>query len=94
MGGLDTLRADGGATGNGFLMQLQADLLGVPVEVAREKEMTALGAAGLAGLALGVWGSKEELAETWRAGARYEPRRDASQLREGWRDALARTIYQ
>jgi glycerol kinase len=94
MGGLETLRADGGATGNAFLMQLQADLLGVPVEVARERELTALGAAALAGLALGVWRTTAELAATWRAGARYEPRSDLASLREGWREAVARAIYQ
>ena len=51
---LRALRADGGASANGFLMQFQADLLGLPVEVAAERETTALGAAVLAGLALGL----------------------------------------
>ena len=93
---LDTLRADGGATENAFLMQLQADVLGVPVEVARERETTALGAAALAGLALGVWRSTDELEAAWRPGARYEPRElpGLDELREGWRAAVARTIYQ
>ena len=49
------LRADGGASANGFLMQFQADLLGCPVEVAAERETTALGAPALAGLAIGLW---------------------------------------
>ena len=66
---LASLRADGGATANAFLMQLQADLLGVPVEVARERETTALGAAALAGLGLGIWGSTDELAAACRPGA-------------------------
>jgi glycerol kinase len=77
------LRADGGATANGFLMQLQADLLGVPVEVAAERETTALGAAALAA------GRGARVA----VGATYEPRisRDeAASQRVGWSEALAR----
>ena len=54
-GGVDVLRADGGASANGFLMQFQADLLGCPVEVAAELQTTALGAAALAGRAIGLW---------------------------------------
>ena len=77
------LRADGGATQNGFLMQVQADLLGIPVEVAAERETTALGAAALAaGATAGV-----------EVGATYEPRlsRDeAAALRAGWHEALNR----
>ena len=76
-----TLRADGGATANGFLMQFQADLLGLPVEVAAERETTALGAAALAaGRETGVG-----------IGAVYEPRRapdEVAGLRDGWRRAL------
>jgi glycerol kinase len=75
------LRADGGATANGFLMQLQADLLGIPVEVASERETTALGAAALAaGRESGV-----------HVGAVYEPTMSADEvagLREAWRRAL------
>src|SRR5207244_7233055 len=54
-GDVQVLRADGGASANSFLMQLQADVLGCPVEVAAERETTALGAAALAGRAIGVW---------------------------------------
>jgi glycerol kinase len=92
---LETLRADGGATANAFLMQLQADLLGLPVEVARERETTALGAAALAGLAVGTWASPAELASAWRPGARYEPQlaaTDVARLRAGWRDAVRRAL--
>jgi glycerol kinase len=89
---LRSLRADGGATGNAFLMQLQADLLRIPVEVARERETTATGAAGLAGLSLGVWESPAELAALWKPGARYEPSEDVEQLREAWRHALRRAL--
>jgi glycerol kinase len=91
------LRADGGGAANGWLMQLQADLLGAPVEVAAEREMTALGAAGLAGLAVGMWESPAALEKAWRAGARFEPSMSpdrVEQLTAGWRDALARTRSQ
>jgi glycerol kinase len=81
---LAALRVDGGATQNGFLMQLQADLLGVPVEVAAEREATALGAAALAaGRESGT-----------HVGAVYEPtlsRDEVETLRAGWRDALGLT---
>ena len=84
------LRADGGASANAFLMQLQADLLGCPVEVAAETETTALGAAALAGLAVGMWSGPEEVAGLIRRGARYEPggRSNVAELRDQWRRAL------
>jgi len=68
------LRADGGAAVNGFLMQFQADILGVPVEVPKVSETTALGAAYLAGLATGFWKDRAELASRWQLARRYEPR--------------------
>jgi glycerol kinase len=92
-GGVEILRADGGATANGFLMQFQADLLGCPVEVAAEAETTALGAAALAGLAVGVWPDIEAVAALVHRGARYEPSGDAATLkgqRAEWRLALSR----
>jgi glycerol kinase len=95
--GLTSLRADGGAAANAFLMQLQADLLGLPVEVARERETTALGAAVLAGLGLGIWRSIDQVAVRRRPRAVYEPRlspEEVERLRTGWREAVARTIYQ
>jgi glycerol kinase len=91
----EVLRADGGASANGFLMQFQADLLGCPVEVAAERDTTALGAAALAGLATGVWGRADEFAAHLRRGARYEPRLPAAEveaLRAGWRQALRRAL--
>ncbi|MEZ4600663.1 MAG: glycerol kinase GlpK [Syntrophotaleaceae bacterium] len=92
---LRELRADGGGVDNGFLMQFQADLLGVPVEVPAITETTALGAACLAGLAVGFWHSREELAERWQVARRYEPqmpqaRREELQAR--WRAAVARSL--
>jgi len=71
---LQELRCDGGASVNSVLMQFQADILGVPVEVPRIVETTALGAAYLAGLATGFWESRAELAEKWHLDNRYTPR--------------------
>ena len=71
---LQELRCDGGASVNGVLMQFQADILGVPVEVPRIVETTALGAAYLAGLATGFWESRAELAKKWQLDNRYTPR--------------------
>jgi glycerol kinase len=88
-GGVEVLRADGGATANGFLMQFQADLLGCPVEVAAEAEATALGAAALAGLAVGVWPDLDAVAGLVRRGVRYEPG-DKPAGRDEWRLALRR----
>jgi glycerol kinase len=88
---LETLRADGGGTANPFLMQFQADLLGIPVEVALERETTALGAAALASLALGLRDGPPEPPP----GTRYEPklsRDEAELLYAGWRQALGRTL--
>jgi glycerol kinase len=92
---VEVLRADGGATANGFLMQLQADLLGGRVEVAAEQETTALGAAALAGRAIGLWPDDDAIRSRVRSGAVYEPSRDAAELeplREGWRLALRRAL--
>jgi len=89
------LRADGGATANAFLMQLQADLLGCPVEVAADADATGLGAAALAGLGAGMWSSPGEMAALLRRGVRYEPlmpRDEARRLRGAWRDALHRAL--
>jgi glycerol kinase len=92
---LGELRADGGATRNGWLMQFQADVLGVPVVVAEIAETTALGAAHLAGVGVGAWTVSDLLARAREEdpGRRYEPRMDAEErmaLLAGWSDALAR----
>src|SRR5205823_3248788 len=73
------VRADGGAARNDLLMQFQADLLGVPVIRPKVTETTALGAAYLAGLAVGFWGSQEEIAAQWQAERRFEPALPADQ---------------
>ena len=91
---IGVLRADGGGTANGFLMQFQADIAGIPVEVARVQETTALGAAFLAGLATGVWKTPDELRTRRAVAARYEPRMSADErdsLYTGWRRAVERS---
>jgi glycerol kinase len=92
---VELLRADGGASANRFLMQLQADLLGCRVEVAAEQETTALGAAALAGLAIGLWPDEGAIRSRVRSGSVYEPSRDPAELeplREGWRVAVRRAL--
>ncbi|EAD5845816.1 glycerol kinase, partial [Listeria monocytogenes] len=69
---LKTLRVDGGASANNFLMQFQSDILGVPVERPENKETTVLGAAFLAGLAVGVWKDKNEIKKHWKLDKRFE----------------------
>ena len=88
------LSADGGASGNDLLCQLQADQLGVPVRRPRVTETTALGAAFLAGLATGVWSSTGELAATWQEDRRFGPAPDARDdgRHERWRDAVRRSL--
>ncbi len=87
------LRVDGGAAADNLLMQFQADLLGVPVVRPRVLETTALGAAYLAGLATGVWASREEIAKQWKVAKRFEPkmkREEAERRMEEWKRALER----
>ncbi len=94
-GDIGALRADGGATGNRFLMQFQSDLLGCPVEVAADADMTALGAAALAGLAVGTWPDLDAVGRCIGTGARFEPvmsRDEAAARRAEWRDALRRAL--
>lgn len=90
---LKELRADGGAVVNGFLMQFQADILGVPVEVPEITETTALGAAYLAGLATGFWQSRQEIDAKWKVGRRYEPQineDERARLYKRWLKAVER----
>jgi glycerol kinase len=91
---LSELRVDGGAATNNTLMQFQADLLGVPVVRPAVTETTALGAAYLAGLAVGYWKSADEVSGQWSVDRRFEPkmaRGDAGALRERWNAAVGRS---
>jgi glycerol kinase len=89
---LSALRADGGAVANEWLMHFQADVLGAPVIIPEIAETTALGAAYLAGIAVGTW-SREEVAAMWRQRTAYEPAMGADEreaLLARWHEAVAR----
>ena len=93
-GSLRLLMADGGVTRNAQLMQFQADILGVPVQRNDTAELSALGAAYLAGLAVGVWSSTDEIAALPRSVVRFDPvmpAHERERLYAGWQDAVART---
>jgi glycerol kinase len=92
---LKELRVDGGASANNLLMQLQADLLGVPVVRPRVNETTALGAAYLAGLAVGFWKSQAEIAKQWQTDRRFTPsmkRAERTRIADGWARALKQAM--
>ena len=89
-----SLQVDGGASANGFLMQFQADITGIPVVRPRVLETTALGAALLAGLGAGIYGSAEEATKGWQKDLEFEPRMDeATRLLnlKGWHKAIERS---
>lgn len=92
---LKALRVDGGAVVNNFLMQFQADILGVPVERPVVNETTALGAAYLAGLATGYWTDRREIAGFWASDRVFSPAMDPAAregLYRGWRKAVSRAL--
>lgn len=92
---LQELRADGGAIANDFIAQFQSDMLDVPLLRPRITETTALGAAYLAGLAVGFWESREQIAAMWQVDRRFQPTMDAAireRLYEGWRNAVQATV--
>lgn len=92
---LTQLLADGGTTRNNFLMQFQADILGIPVVRSRASDLSAMGAAYLAGLATGIWKSLDEVSHLDRPHDRFEPNMPVSQrdaLLDGWRDAVGRSL--
>jgi glycerol kinase len=90
-----SLRADGGATKSEFLMQFQADILGVPIEVPSVTEMTALGACYLAGLGVGFWSGADEIRKNWNLERSYEPRMETArrdELYARWKRAVQRSM--
>jgi glycerol kinase len=92
---LDVLRVDGGVTANELCMQMQADILGVPVSKPVVAETTALGAAYAAGLAVGFWNSTDELKQNWNEDKRWQPAWNDDQRAEGyagWKKAVQRTL--
>ncbi len=91
---LRELRVDGGASANNLLMQFQSDILGVPVVRPKVTETTALGAAYLAGLAVGFWKDRAEIARQWQVDRRFKPglkKATRTRLLAGWNKALARS---
>jgi glycerol kinase len=91
---LKELRVDGGASVNNLLMQIQADLLGVPVIRPKITETTALGAAYLAGLAVGFWKDRGEIEQHWQIETKFEPKMSNNQIEKlyyGWLEAVNRS---
>jgi glycerol kinase len=92
---IETLRVDGGATRSEFLMQFQADILGIPIVIPEQTEMAALGAAYLAGLGVGFWEDKDEILKHWKVAKTFEPNM-SEDLREtlytGWKAAVQRSL--
>ncbi|MGB2750544.1 MAG: glycerol kinase GlpK [Pyrinomonadaceae bacterium] len=89
------LRVDGGATTNDALLQFQADILQIPVVRSKTAETTALGTGYLAGLAVGFWASKNELAEHWQADRTFEPQMSSTgskALTDRWHEAVSRSL--
>ncbi len=92
---IPVLRVDGGGTANSLLMQFQADILGIPIQQAAVAETTAMGAAYLAGLAVGFWKNTDQLGKLWQAAKTYEPKMSSDQresLYAGWKRAVARAM--
>jgi len=91
---LEELRVDGGASANDLLMQIQANVLGVPVVRPKNVETTVLGAAYLSGLASGVWNDREDVRSSWAVDVRFEPEWGADERAERygmWQDAVQRS---
>jgi glycerol kinase len=92
---LEELRVDGGASRNDLLMQVQANVLGVLVVRPKQVETTVLGAAYLAGLAVGVWDDRDDVRESWEVDRRFEPQWSEEERESryaGWRDAVSRAL--
>lgn len=92
---LTDLKVDGGAVANNFLMQFQSDILGVPVSRPKVIETTALGAAYLAGLAVGYWKDKEDIAQKWQMDRNFKPEmsgEDRDKLYAGWKKAVEKAL--
>ena len=92
---LSTMRVDGGATQNNLLMQMQADILGIEISRPVITETTALGAALAAGLAIGFWKDRSELAGIWKESGHWSPSANLQLRTEGyenWKKALTRTL--
>ncbi len=92
---IETLRVDGGAVSNNFLMQFQADILDISVQRPKITETTALGAAYLAGLAVGVWKDKKEIQSQWKRDRTFEPKMNEDIRKtkyKGWKEAVKKVL--
>ena len=92
---LNSLRADGGAAANNLLLQIQADIIQVPINRPRSVESTATGAAYLAGLAVGFWKDQEELRERWGIDRTFMPqisKEERDKMVQGWNRAVIRSF--
>ena len=92
---LKSLNVDGGASANDILMQFQADILGVPIDRTKIIETTALGAAYLAGLAIGIWNNTDDLESKWLLDRRFTPQMDQEIVEKycaGWHKAVKRSL--
>ena len=92
---IKTLRVDGGMVANKFLMEFQADILGIPIEVPKVSETTSLGVAYLAGLATHVWRDLREIADNWEVKEVYKPKLSEERrkiLLERWKEAVKRSL--
>ncbi len=93
---LKELKVDGGASRNNLLMQFQADILGTRVVRPQMVETTAMGAAYLAGLAVGYWSSIDEIRKQWQVDRVFEPSWEEEKVqaaKQGWEDAVKRTLH-
>lgn len=92
---LRSLKVDGGASKNNFLMQFQSDIISIPIMRPKTMETTALGAAYLAGLATGFWKNKEEIVENWQISQKYEPNmveKERKRKMKNWKKAINRSL--
>ncbi len=92
---LKVLKVDGGACANNFLMQFQSDILNVQVDRPQVIETTALGAAYLAGIAVGYWSSREEVSKNWAVSRTFKPNMEdkkRKKLLDGWHEAVKRSM--
>ena len=92
---ITSMKVDGGACANNFLLQFQSDLLQMPVQRFKTNELTALGAAYLAGLAVGIWESKEEIKKQWILDQEFTckmPEEERENKYKGWKKAVGRAM--
>ena len=92
---IQDLKVDGGASNNNLLLQFQADILGIPIKRSRIRETTALGAAYLAGLAIGVWKDTEELKRKWQEDVCFKPQISEMEREDyysGWQNAVSHVM--